>query len=716
MPRKKKKEKPVEVKLCEYCGEPLNDRRQRMHDNCKTNAKYEKKEKEKWAVTNNEAPPPVEEKPQQKEPNTYSLKALEMEEASSLGIDYSKFTSFPEPEIEMEEPSVFTEIEESSQEEELTKSPEQTFTKAMNDPKIWVPGQSWLDVFVFNGDFDLDFNGDLESDRWVPALQRIWEKIPIDRLKQRLKNEYGGGAFQIRFFQSGTRKAKKVRPDIILRIPGEETMPLIGRQQNQIDPNAIILEKERQAESAKQEARRLQEEQVRSQIQANNQAFELQKQIVQNAEKREAELRSELNDLRSKGGNSEAVKTLEKMLDIMREEKKFMMLQLEELRKESTEKDQNLFQWMLKQQEKNESARLSEQQKFAENQTKLAQIMSERDEKFLEAISSMNSRDDGSADSEEKLMKFFMFQQQQQQKSMEMFMMQMQNQNQRFEEFQRESKKDMLMLIDGVFKSKDNGHNDRGTDKFEAFLLSQQQQVNQQLQEERMQNARLMEKMIDQASQSKTVNSMQEFINTATTFQQAKDVLGGVLGVATGQPEVEKEAEDFFGKIEKVANAFKLGDLTSAIGNRINNGQNRPLEMRPPATIPMAGNLPPQQPVAGVLPQGQPVGTTSPPQMPHQPAPAPSPAPAPAPAPKPPSNLSEDAKQLIDMVEEAIKSNAPPKDIFSVLPSSAINKIQQQLTKNEFVDMIQSSAVGKPMIQSVRGKKWLMVARDLLYP
>jgi Rieske Fe-S protein len=285
-----------------------------------------------------------------------------------------------------------------------------------------------------------------------------------------------------------------------------------------------------------------------------------------------------------------------------------------------------------------------------------------------------------------------------------------------------QQRQDMLMMMQTMQSQQPQQDN-----QFQQYILEQQKLAQEQA------NA-LMQKLLENAQAHKAENSLQEFVNTANTFNKAKDALVGTLGIATGNPEVPeavKEGEDLFQNIEKIASVFNLGSLTEAISSRIgagpSNGGGAP---RPPTVAPLANQMvPPNQIPVQTQVQQIPVQQVE--QMPVQQVPMQQQPQtiqtqvqtvdqqqAQVPVQPPVSsdlNLSAGVQELLQAIEDSITNDIEPDQLLALIPEEAMARIRQ-LGKEEFVDMVQSSASPQmQMIQSPRGKKWLMKAKTIIY-
>lgn len=588
---------------------------------------------------------------------------------------------------------------------------EKTYETYRKDPQVWVAGESWFEVFVFDGDFDDEFDGDWESSSWIAAIPRCFDDMPIEDLKDTLVEEHGSGVYQIRFMKSGINRPRKVKPPFLIKIEGNS----MGRR-----ARMDLLEQERSRSMSLEQAV------LEREKEATDRALTLQERLLSESTRKEEALRKEIEDLRKKDSvPDQMIQMLKDQHRMSQEELRQQRLRTEEAKRESSQKDRDLFQMVLDQNVKAEKARLDEMQRREEAQLRFAEVLSSRDAQFMQAIANLKTNDEGGGMNNDMMLMMM----QQQQKSFEMMMLQQQESSkQQISMLQQsaESQKSMMMMM--------FANNDKSKDQnpVYAMLMKQLENTEKNLSEARAQHNELMLKLVEKNNTPSDVGGIKSAVEAVKALRELQEMSSPHTNREDEQePEAPTPPPDgFLDKAKEIAQAINLGRVVEAIGKRIERGgepqapsyQPRPPTVSPPANAYSNGatshQIPPS-PNAGQLPRynqtTQPTETTH-----HQPAAATSthhvhPS---AGQSEPMGEESEievlpEVMAIFEGIEQSILRNVSPKDWVATLdPLQAM--LIKKVNKEEIVDTVEKLS-GSDVIASMKGRRWLKEARDVLY-
>jgi len=399
-----------------------------------------------------------------------------------------------------------------------------TYESYRKDPSIFTAGETYIETFYFDGDFSQEFDGNFNSSKWVPALERIWDSLPVERLIGALEYEYGGGAFLIQFMRTGLKSPRKAKPPIVLRIKEDPMKPNRNREEEyernkerdlllERDRNLLLEERRRahEAQSVVMDQRRAQYERERD---ATSQMFKMQEKLLDQQNQKEARLMQEIKDLREKDDSPAVVRFMEEQLAALREERRNMELQQQELRNVIQDKDQMLFKMILEERKEAEAERREERKRQEESQNELAKIIAERDAKFMSALSDLRDARENGGGNDNNLLEIVMTlnhqttkteemraiqmaeERRRQEKADELRAMQMAEERKRYEEAQMQHSRDMMMMMQTI-ASNSAGDGNKDQAALEARLEKIQERYERQLEQSRQDSMRLQEKIFE---------------------------------------------------------------------------------------------------------------------------------------------------------------------------------------------------------------------------
>lgn len=763
---------------CLACGEPLKDKRRKYcNDDCKKTMTSEKSsklqkgagEKKKKAKSNGSAKKIDKESNPLLFPESALPKDIDPESPRLFDFSEGIFVddnvteaddkSFPipalEPAIAAVAPSRSREnvvaLSEALKEEIELSEAAKLFEQHINNSKIWITGETWFEVDVFDGNFETEWDGDFTSRFWVPVITSEFKKYNVHDLIDELKEEQGGGVFQIRFKRSSRLgDARMVVNPLILHMEGDLTMTR-RQSSSALDPNVLLIQERKEKAAAQRAAEEAQKKALSFETGATEKLFEMQQAHLDDARAKEQELIEEIKDLKNQGGNQELIAIMQQQLDMARDDSNRQAEALAELQRELQKKDADFFAMFLEQREKAEKAAAEERRMQEERFNALAASMAERDERMFSR--SMEAQGAEQTEMNQTLSSI-----------MGVFQTQMQNQQQQFlqwqrmseeraaedrrqqEERQRQNRQDFLAMLDKV-GTKNNPDEDRLT----QYILTQQQQTAQSLELARQEQIRLQEKMFELATKNSSVDSLKTFVDHASAFGQAKNVLTEALNLPTAAVEAKEDTSlNWLDKATKLAETFKVDKIVTSLGERIAKPAKEiaaptkpPSLPPPPAGVPtgIGGFMPPAAPSAPMVaathaaaqfvqpaaPVPQVVAPVPQPQapvpqaaapVPQAAAPVPQAAAPPAPEftlPEEVSNLvpTEEANQLVELIEGGIKNNTSAEVFVNNQLSEKFQMLLKLMDPADLVDNV-LAVTSSPLIKSVRGKQWLTAIANYL--
>lgn len=632
------------------------------------------------------------------------------------------------------------------------------YEQLRTDSSFWKPGAMTMEIAVFQGDLS-DCTGH-DDQRWSVIYYQNNEMPPGEALLRMLRDEFGGGAFRLRFIDNTAKTARSKLKDALT-----------------IEVDSFMTRADKNVALGLLEHQRLErQEQREEKMAADRMAFHMQQQMINSMQQQLSQKEKAVEEARlnasARQEESMALKILTQQMEERKEEAKSA--------KQEANNNQNfLLQWMTMNQDREEKRKLEEERMRREDEARRREEQ-QRQWQFFQQQQQMQQQywkdddDDGGKQSELMLA-----------------MMQMNQQsNQLMMQMQQQSRSDTFKLISTVLPLVVPMLTKKEEDSEEKF--ARMATLMKTLMPSENRNDPLIALLQSQsaADRQRADNFQKELIREMRESKKNDGPLGGLSQVkevanvfnevrrAFGDPAQEEKKDEPTGVAAIAANLLNgpnVGTLVQAVAQRISTpaspagqggGRNlRQSRVGPPAPPPLtpqqqqiqqqmmiqqqqqiqqqrAMMAQQQQQIPQPQPQQPPPGAQPQPQQPP-PGAQPQPQAPPQPQGEPQleqkyegewagqKELREEQKkreeklqaraqldpqinQLLDAIEQAIVSESPEDFVKRLTPEQKLGIRVNMPTQEGAVKFIRDSA-GTDNIESSRGLRWLKKACHRLY-
>ena len=606
----------------------------------------------------------------------------------------------------------------------------------------WMPGETSMEVAIFRGEPE-SMRGHNDA-RFDVCFHVNNEPIEGDVLVEKLRSEYGGGLFRLRFFEekAGRQPFTAIKRSFVIAVEEDPIFKArLGKHLTQMEEKRLdtkrTIERERMEFSAQDRMINLLEQQRREAVDEMRRL----RDGGQGTQYQEMLLKLIAEQLNNERENARRAKEEAKMTENV------WMNLLNETAKEREESQQRIMQTAMSSQE-----RMFELLSKQDNGTSpiMLMMMQQRQEeaerrKEEREREALRQKEDAERRREERERERVA---QQQQMALLMQMMQQQSQAQQQSlqlmlAMQGNDKNDSFAKIATVLagspvvaKLLDKPAN-AGNEMMQILLPLMTNDKQNAEKRAQMLEQRMME-VLEKKNDPK--QGMMELI-------QMMQVMQGMQKMMNPQPVVPEKDEDdedsattppaWMGAAGDLAEKFGLGRVAEAVASSLLSRATAPAqpaatapppEPRAPRVAPLAP-MAPQLPPSPVIPQALPAPQVYPEQPPMvQPQPM---QPAPPQAPQPAQNQGnkkmtpeeknellnspppEQAKDLFNEIEKAMATNpqTSPSDFSKSRSLAEKLVLRALLPKDMAVEYVRHHAKDKPNIQSMEGLQWL---RDLV--
>jgi hypothetical protein len=605
----------------------------------------------------------------------------------------------------------------------------------------WIPGETSMEVAIFRSEPE-SMRGHNDA-RFDVCFHVSGAPIEGDELMEKLRTEYGGGLFRLRFFEEkpGRTPFTSVKKSLVLSVEEDPIFKArLGKHLTHIEERRLEANRTMQREKMEHGA---------------------QQQLIAMLEQQRREYAEEAKRLRDGGQGSDFQKMMLKLLEQQITDAREAARQAREEGKMSDSHWLNMF---------NESARERDeaQQRLMQttltSQEKMFEVMSKGDEKMSPIIAMMMQQQQADAASrrEERIREEERRREErereraaalQQQQMFQMMMQQQQEQSNR--------QMQLMLAMMGTDKKEDSFSKIAavlaGSPVVAKLLDRPQNQGNEMMQillplmtndkQNAEKRAAMLEDRMMQVLQAKNdpKQSMMELMQMMQLMKGMQTVM------APPVPAVEEKDEEedanaaavpaWLGAASDVAEKFGLGRVAEAFATSLINRNQAPPPPPPPQEAPRAPRVAPLAPSGPMMPpmpqipQGSmpPMAQLPPAAQPQAPQPAIPQSPQPVAEPAQPTGKQkmtpqeekalfeqaapEQAKDIFNEIEKAMSANPAmsPSDFAKSRSMAEKMVLRAILPKHLAVDYIRHHAADKPNIQSMEGLKWIQEAVQHIY-
>jgi hypothetical protein len=493
------------------------------------------------------------------------------------------------------------------------------YEQSRTDPNFWKPGSTTLEISIFQGDIT-ECSGHNDN-RWTVLYYENTEAPPGESLLRMLRDQFGGGAFRLRFIDNLKQK-NNIKDSLILEV--ESYM-------RRADANIALSLLEHQRLDRQQEKE--------EKLSTDRMAFQMQNQILQTLQSQVSEkdkaIQEAIKSGQAKQEESMAVSIMRQQMEQAREEKKLAT-------QEVGSQTQFFLQWMTMQQEQEKNRQLELEKIRKEDERSRREEEARRwqlyQQQQMQQMQYLQNNDDDDDDSKDKWMMMFM------QMSKESEARQLQSQ-QFAMQMQQQSRSDFMGLISALapivvplVAGKKEDPEERMA-KTMALLNNMQTKndpmlamLNQQVIESQRRADMFQSELLRNLQESKRTDSP---MGQIAQFKQLAEGMSAIKNAFGGEDEEKKETEGVSSIVGNLLNSNSVANLVGAFAQRIstpapppqqppqdsrNLRQSRipsPQQMMPPGYPPQQ-MMPPGYPPQQMMPPGYPPQQMMPPGYPPQ--------------------------------------------------------------------------------------------------